>query len=57
MLDLLLIFAGMFILILLNDWYYKWKEARACKKHHVVIPDSADEDSEEVCDPAVSPAD
>lgn len=57
MLDLLLIFAGMFILILLNDWYYKWKEARACKKHPVVIPDSADEDSEEVCAPAVSPAD
>ena len=54
MLDLLLIFAGMFILILLNDWYYKWKEARTCKKHPVVIPDSADEDSEEVCDPAVS---
>lgn len=57
MLDLLLIFAGMFILILLNDWYYKWKDARKCKKHPVVIPDSADEDSEEVCDPAVSPAD
>ena len=32
MLDLLLIFAGMFILILLNDWYYKWNAIRRCPR-------------------------